>query len=295
MRMLSLIICFLLFACDNDSKTDHSSSNQKSNYNLYVSDAGNFSTGFKILKYDEFGKNPKVFTSSNLSWPQDILFVDNQNLVLISNLNSGNITKYNASTGAYLGNFATGLAGPTRMKIGPDGKLYVLQWNATTNKIKRYDLNGTILGDFTSVGVASAIGIDWDSQGNLYVSSYYDDLVRKFDSNGNDLGLFISENLVGPTNIWFDDSGDLLVSDYDGGSIKRFSSTGTYKGVFISGLGKSEGILTLPNGDILIGNGQTSSVKKYTSSGQFIKDVISAGSGGLITPNAIAVNPVPTN
>lgn len=286
--LLLLISLFFFVSCDSKTEDD-------SNYvpptraegpSIYVSDVGTFSPPFKIMKYDAEGNFPETFINSNLSWPQDILFIDSLNMVLISNFNSGLITKYNNITGAYLGVFASGLSSPTRMKVGPDGLLYVLQWSGSFN-VRRYTMTGTIKGDFTSVGVNASIGIDWDKDGNLYVSSYYDDLVRKFDKDGKDLGNFISTNLVGPTNIWFDDAGTLFVVDYDGGSVKKFSSTGVYQGVFISGLGKAEGIAHYPNGDILIGNGATSSLKRYTKSGVYIKDQVLKGKGGLITPNAV--------
>lgn len=103
-------------------------------------------------------------------------------------MNTGSITKYNSTTGDYIENFATGIAGPTRMKIGTDSLLYVLQWSGN-GKVKRYQLDGTFVDEFTSVGVPQSIGIDWDNNGNLYVSSYSGDNVRKFDANGNDLGL----------------------------------------------------------------------------------------------------------
>jgi len=63
-------------------------------------------------------------------------------VVLISNLNTGRITKYNSSTGEYIGDFATGIAGPTRMKIGADSLLYVLQWSGN-GKVK--DMSWTVL------------------------------------------------------------------------------------------------------------------------------------------------------
>lgn len=261
-----------------------------SSFYVYVCDIANFATGpYQILKYDENGNNSEVFINSNLSWPQDILFLEDQGIVLISNLSSGRITKYNSDTGSYIGNFATGIAGPTRMKIGPDNLLYVLQWNNTTNKVKRFELDGTPLGDFTSIGVPQSIGLDWDAAGNLYVSSYSDDFVRKYDLNGNDLGLFINSNLEGPTNIWFDDSGNLFVVDYNGGAVKKYDSNGSYLGIFISGLGKAEGVAFMENGNILIGNGNTSSVKLYKPDGTYINDFISSGSGGLITPNAVII------
>jgi len=259
---------------------------------IYVSDAGNFSNPlWKILKFDENGENPQTFIDTVLAWPQDIVFLEDQGVVLISNLNTGRITKYNSSTGEYIGDFATGIAGPTRMKIGADSLLYVLQWSGN-GKVKRYELDGTFVDEFTSTGVTQSIGIDWDNEGNLFVSSYGGALIRKFDTSGVDLGIFINSNLAGPTNIWFDDNGDLLVIDYNGTSVKRFDSNGSYINNFITGLSQAEGVDFFPNGNILIGNGATHSVKMYDSNGVYIEDFIPNGLGGLITPNAIVIREV---
>lgn len=260
---------------------------------IYVSDANNFSAPWKILKFDENGENPQTFINTNLAWPQDIVFLEDQHVVLISNLNSGRITKYNSSTGEYIENFATGISGPTRMKIGVDSLLYVLQWGGN-GRVLRYQLDGTFVDEFTSDTVYQSIGIDWDSNGNLYVSSYTKKRVRKFDQNGNDLGLFVTTNLLGPTNIWFDDNGDLLVSDYNGTAVKRFDSDGNYLSDFITGIHFSEGVDFFPNGNILLGNGATSSVKMFDSSGNYIEDLIPSGSGGLVTPNAVVLREVTT-
>ena len=256
---------------------------------IYVSDAGNFaSPPWQILKFDANGDNPEVFINSSLNWPQDIVFLDEFNTVLISNLGSNTITRHNAKTGIYISDFAASIGGPTRMKIGPDGLLYVLQWNGD-GKVLRYQLNGSFVDSFTNVGVDQSIGIDWDSSGNLYVSSFRGDSVRKFDTNGNDMGLFINSNLLGPTNIWFDDNGDLLVSDYNATSVKRFDSSGVFQGNFITGLSRSEGVAFFANGNILIGNGGNKSVKMFDGEGEYIEDFISSGSGGLLTPNAVVI------
>jgi hypothetical protein len=260
---------------------------------IYVSDANNFSPPWKILKYDENGENPQTFINTNLAWPQDIVFLEDQHVVLISNLNSGRITKYNSSTGEYIENFATGISGPTRMKIGADSLLYVLQWDGN-GRVLRYQLDGTFMDEFTSDTVYQSIGIDWDSNGNLYVSSYTKKRVKKFDQNGNYLGLFATTNLSGPTNIWIDDNDELLVIDYLGAAVKRFDADGDYLNNFITGLGNAEGVDFFPNGNILIGNGVTSSVKMFDSSGNYIEDLIPSGSGGLVTPNAVVLREVTT-
>jgi len=261
---------------------------------IFVSDAGNFSTPpWQILRYDQDGTNPVIFIEDNLNWPQDILFLESSNTVLISNLGTGQINRHDASTGEYLSNFARSISGPTRMKIGPDSLVYVLQWGGN-GRILRYDLTGNSHGEFTLTGVTQSIGLDWDADGNLYVSSFSGDHVRKFDSNGIDQGLFIDSFLFGPTNIWFDANGDLLVADYNGSAVKRFNSDGIFMGDFISGLGQAEGVAYFPNGDVLIGNGATQSVKRFDSNGAYIQDLIPSGFGGLVTPNAIVIRETPT-
>ncbi len=108
------------------------------NIEIYVSDAGNFDKPpWQILKFDQDGKNPSVFINQNLNWPQDILFLEDSNQVLISNLGSGCITKHNATSGAFIENFACSINGPTRTKIGPDGLLYVLQWKGDGKEMEK--------------------------------------------------------------------------------------------------------------------------------------------------------------
>jgi DNA-binding beta-propeller fold protein YncE len=264
-------------------------------YNIYVSDAGNFNNPpWQILKFDSDGENPQVFIDSELGWPQDILFLQDSDDVLISNLSTNKINRHNGTTGDFVGEFATGIGGPTRMKIGSDGLLYVLQWNGN-GYVLRYEMDGSYLGAFTSVSVPQSIGMDWDGDGNLYVSSYSDDLVHKFGPSGEDLGVFIDSDLLGPTNIWFDSNGDLLVSDYNGTAVKRFDPDGNYVEDFMEGLSNSEGVAILQNGDYLIGNGADSSVKLFDSDGNYVEDFIPSGSGDLLTPNAVVIGPLSFN
>lgn len=262
-------------------------------YSIYVSDARNFqSSPWQILKFDENGQNGQVFIDDHLAWPQDIFFLEQENKVLISNLNNGRISAFDAGTGAFIGEFATGIGGPTRMSLGPDSLLYVLQWGGN-GKVRRYTLSGNYLGEFTQVGVGTSIGLDWDQAGNLYVSSYNGKHIRKFGPDGADLGLFVSSNLAGPTNIWFADNGDLLVIDYNGGAVKRFDALGNYLGVFISSLPQGEGVAFLPDGNLLIGVGGDSSVRKYSASGVLLGNWIAPGTLNLLTPNAVVTRPQP--
>lgn len=255
---------------------------------MYISDAGNFDNPpWKILRFDADGQNGEIFIDHHLAWPQDIVFLEEQNVMLVSNLNTGEIVRFDATTGEYINSFATGIGGPTRIKFGEDGLLYVLQW-VGNGKVWRYTRTGEFVDEFTDTGVVSAIGLDWDADGNLYVSSY-SGFVQKFSPTGEDLGVFINHDLAGPTNIWFDESCDLLVSDYNAANVKRFSSDGTYEGIFISPAGQVEGVDFLANGDILLGIGAASAVRQYSSTGTFIKAVVPAGTLGLLTPNAVVL------
>ena len=96
---------------------------------VYVSDAANFNSGpYQIAKFSETGDflGQLMTVDDDIVWPQDIVFLDSEEAVLISNLAAaGIISKHHWATGNLEENFAEGLGGPTRMKVGPDGKLYV--------------------------------------------------------------------------------------------------------------------------------------------------------------------------
>lgn len=262
---------------------------------IYVSDAGsNASPPFQILKFDTNGGNPEVFIDQNLAWPQDILFLEDQSIVLISNLNSGTINRHEINSGKFVDNFATGISGPTRMKIGADGLLYVLQWSGN-GLVLRYELDGTLVDQFTDTGVTQSIGLDWDDDGNLYVSSFNsgsNGFVRKFSPSGTDMGLLINSGLQGPTNIWFDDSQRMMVNDWSSGRVLQYDLSSSSLTTVISGLSNPEGVAVLAGGNYLIGDGSTSAVKLFNSNNEYIEDFVKSGSGGLKTPNAVTIRVV---
>ena len=257
-------------------------------YEIFVSDAGGFnSPPWQILRYAEDGSNPEVFIDSQLGWPQDILFVPGTEQVLISNLTTSRINRHNADSGEFIDIFDQTITQPTRMAIGPDGLIYALQWSGD-GLVRQYQTDGTALGNFTSVGISQAIGLDWDADGDLYVSSFDQAAVHRFDNTGQYLGAFIQSNLQGPTNIFFQGS-DLLVLDWTAGTIERFDSNGDHVDTFATGLRQPEGIAELPNGNFLIGNGQGKTVREHSADGAFIANRVARAAGGLIQPNAVVI------
>ena len=279
--VIALNLCALSFA-------------QPSHY-IYVSDAGNFNIPTsKVLRYDLDGSNPQTFISSdffvanNVGWPQDILFLEDQGVVLISCLIGNKITKHNASTGAYIEDFADVPGGPTRMKIGADGYIYVLQWSNSINKVLRFQQDGTPMGEFTDVGVSQSIGMDWDASGNLYVSSYGGSKVVQFDTAGMSQGDFITTELSGPTNIMTEADGNFLVLNWNGGNIKRFDSSGGYIETFTTDVAQPEGIAIHPvSNNYIIGNGGPAKIDEFAPDGTLVGTIVESGSGGLMQPNAV--------
>ncbi len=260
---------------------------------IFVSDAGGFATGpWKIMRFDENGQNGELFTDNRISWPQDLVFL-NDETVLISNLNSGEINRYNANTGSFIETFATVTGGPTRMKFGPDGLLYVLQWSGNGNILK-FNLEGEIVEQWSGNGVVQNIGLDWDASGILYVSSYgmgNNGLIHRFAEDGTHLGTYINNQIAGPTNIWFDDDGFLNVIDYSNGSIKRFQGA-NFIGDLVTNLNQPEGIAFLDDGNMLIGNGGDGSIKLFDQNFSFINNYITGTASGLLTPNAVVLRKV---
>ena len=229
--------------------------------------------------------------SGNIAWPQDFIFLENENKLIVSGLNSGAIHDYDIDNGNYNGDFATIANGPTRMTIGPDGLIYVLQWS-NTSKVLRYNVDGSFVDEFTSIGINNAIGMDWDASGNFYVSSFGGNSVTKFDSNGNDLGAFIT-GLQGPTNIWFDPSGngDMLVANWSGNKVQRYDSGGTYINDFIPNIIQPEGFAYLPNGNLLMcSGGGADAIFEYLSDGTLVGEF--ASGNGLANPNSIHIRDV---
>ena len=263
-------------------------------YEIFVSSRGTNS----VKQYDAQGNYLGDFVppgSGGLTSPQDMIFLD-ENTLIVSGLQNSSIKEYNATNGDYLGNFSSNysLSQPTRMTIGPDDLIYVLQWSNVNNKVVRFDQDGNFVDEFTSVGIPQSIGLDWDDNGNLYVSSYgqgTNGFVRKFDTLGNDLGIFIdSVILQGPTNIWFDDNGDLLVMDWSLGIVRRFDSNGNYIDDFITGMVNPEGIAFISNGDMLLGDWGTDTVEAFDENGKYLGTFTSGNN--LSDPNAVILRDI---
>ena len=257
---------------------------------VYASDRGNNA----VNKYDIDGNFIEVFIDSNsggLSNPQDIVFHPD-GTVLISGFLNNAILQYHGETGDYLGEFSTGysIQGATRMELKEDNLIYVLQWSGNF-KTLRFDLSGNFVDEYTNVGVFQSIGIDWDTNDNMYVSTWANGSngnVQVFDANGDIMGIFGDTALLsGPTNIWFTDDNELWVLDYNANRVSRFDENGALIDHIITGVANPEGFDYLPNGNLLISERGGNKITEFTADGTLIGRWDNGGS--LNTPNFVRV------
>lgn len=130
-----------------------------------------FKAGGHLFVADPAANNVKVYSRVNgaflrvfttggvLNGPQSVAFAPN-NTLLVTSPGTGEILRYNGSTGAYIGiavgRLSGGLGAPRSIAVSPDGKLFVVdQFN---NQVLRFDANtGTFIDIFATNG-SPAVG-----------------------------------------------------------------------------------------------------------------------------------------
>ena len=220
--------------------------------------------------------------------------------VYVSGWNSGNVVRFNASTGAFVDTFVpAGSGGLTKacgMAFGPDGNLYVA--DTAGKRVLRY--NGTT-GAFIDVFVAAgsggldqAAGLTFGPDGNLYVGDYRKNNVLRFNgTTGAFIDVFVAAGAGGlrsPEDLTFGPDGNLYVASDKNHNILRFNgTTGAFINIFVAsgsgGLRNALGLTFGPDGNLYVGSWGDDTVKRYNrTTGAYLGDYVTAGSGGLWEP-----------
>lgn len=227
--------------------------------------------------------------------------------LLVSSQGLGTINRYNVQTGALLGTFASGLNGPSDIKVGPDNNIYVT--NFTGNSISVFSQSGTLLNTLGG-GVGSPVNpnfLAWDSSNRLYVSSFNDDAVYRYNTANSMFEVFASGNgLNGATGLAFKGT-QLLVSSVfpvnpntgEPTKILSFNANGSFAGDLTSFTSfpnpqptyppffeaNPSDIVVQPDGSLLVallGQGQ---VARVSSTGTYLGPY--AIGGGIVTPTQL--------
>jgi WD40 repeat protein len=132
------------------------------------------------------------------------------------------VARYDATTGAFVDNFATGIVGADGQSWDASGDLYVSSWG--DNTIKKFNgLTGSALGNFVTSGLGSLNG-PLDSlflpDGSFLVSSFNNSQVKHYAADGAFLGSPIS--IAAPQGLLLGPDGLLYAGSFGQGVINRY-------------------------------------------------------------------------
>ncbi|HEY71239.1 MAG TPA: DUF11 domain-containing protein, partial [Anaerolineae bacterium] len=213
--------------------------------------------------------------------------------VYIAGWDSGNVTRYDPTTGAFIDEFATGGTEAAGITFGPDGNLYVADF--VTHEVLRYDgTTGAFIDAFVTAGsggLDQADGITFGPDDNLYVGDYRNDNVLRFDGT---TGAFIDEfvtsgsgGLNTPEDLAFGPDGNLYVAADDNHTVMRFDgTTGAFIDIFVAahsgGMDNPMGVVFGPDGNLYVSSWANHNVLRYDgTTGAFIDEYVTSGLGGL--------------
>ena len=195
----------------------------------------------------------------------------------VANSGVNSITKYDDNGG---GSPFTGelVIGPYGLALDSSANLYV---TTNSNVIRKFGPNGVDLGVFASTGINNAMGLAFDSKGNLYAANFGGNTVEKFAPDGTDLGIFA--NVIGrPTGLAFDAAGNLCVANF-GNTIERFSPIGTPLLPFTSFfLNNPEGLAFDSFGNLYVANNGSDTIQVFSPSGTDLGSLPTVGLSGPI-------------
>ncbi|MCA9156933.1 MAG: hypothetical protein KDA72_01320 [Planctomycetales bacterium] len=142
--------------------------------------------------------------------------------LLVADLATDSILRFDGDTGAPLGAFVTsgsgGLVDPLDPEFGPDGNLYVISTAPGQAKVLRYNgSSGAPLGTFVDLGAGGASAIEFGPDGNLYLATVSDAGVLRFNgTTGQPMGVAAGGNGIRrASGISFGPDGKLYVLDSD--------------------------------------------------------------------------------
>jgi len=215
---------------------------------------------------------------------------------------NANITRFESTTGEYLGTLANGFAGSGYFsaKVCPtDGNLYAAAYGPGV--VQRFDpYTGEYKGSLGTGFLTTPYDIKFGPDGLLYVSNYASPIsIMRFDPvTGEYKGQLGVGFINGPARMEFTADGTLHVVEYGtAGKITRFDPvTGEYKGSYASGFANNEfGIVADANGKILISSyNSASQVKRFVPDtgeyqGTFASGFINTAACMAVAPNNIVL------
>jgi hypothetical protein len=227
----------------------------------------------------------------------------------VSSSANNQILRYDRN-GVFKDVFASGgnLHGPADIEVGPDGNLYVANFdNFSGTSIEVFDpwastpaqrYVGTFASASATVPLNGPTFIEFNKNGNLFVSATAEDQVLEFSAAGSYLGVYAAgSNLAYPGGLAFDSSNRLLVASLLTGPILR--NTGTANSplsVYIPGtlnIDFPSDVQLDYNGDVLVAQLTGGGVYRYHEDPVTHKITTTALTQGAFQPGQFAWIPEP--
>lgn len=201
--------------------------------------------------------------SGGLSFPDGMAYGKDGNLY-VSDASNARVLRYNGSTGAFMGIFATGgLQRAGYSAFGPDGMLYVC--SNGDNAVHRFDpTTGAWLGAFASVsGMKYPAGLAWIGN-TMFVSGFQSGRVYKFDATTGASQGTLAGTFRQPLYVRAGLGGDLYVSEYGRNSVARYNVATNKTVLNISNqVNGPVGQAVLPDGTLLIASWNWGIINRY--------------------------------
>ena len=246
---------------------------------VYVSDAAYN----RIQVFDEFGTFKRKFSTVSGN-PRNMAFDDNGTLYVADvggriNVFESNGTLLRSITGIDGNPYGLSIRG-NRLAIG--------NHSDSVHKVQIYDLNGTFITQFGSLGTGAGefnkpYGVSYADDGNIWVADHNNHRVQIFDGNGTYLsqlgGFSLSPALNNPSamamdlqNYYFSDSDNdqvVVMKQEDGAYIRRIASGGTALGKVLN----PKGITLDGQGRIYVGDNENDRVQVFENNGSFVRSI----------------------
>jgi sugar lactone lactonase YvrE len=231
-----------------------------------------------------------LFTNTGLNDPYMITFDKSGNLYA-ANVFGPTVEKFtpNGVGSVFASVGAQGYGHPFGVVFDSAGILYVAADNGFPagggGRIQKYAANGVDQGPFAVSGLNVAIGMAFDSAGNLYAANADGNTIEKFSPSGVDLGVFAA-GLTTPNGLAFDIAGNLYSTNGDN-TIRKFTPGGSSSIFANTGLNDPFGLAFDNAGNLFVANVQGNNIEKFSPSGVDLGVFAS----GLNQPRGIAFGP----
>jgi hypothetical protein len=282
-RLISLGLGALFFAVTADAQTDMLVA-------AFSADAVLRYNGTTGAFVGTFASDPSLDGAASITYGSD------GNLYVLGEF-SRNVLRFDGVTGAFIDEFispsamsSVGLTDPGFMEFGPDGNLYILHHvSSLPDAVFKFDgTTGAFISTFAAgSGMAHTHGLDFGTDGNLYLGNLTAGVIEKYDgTTGAFLGATSSDpGLVETSSVVFGLTGLLYATNNSPGGLNSYSPvTGAHVATLAAGgAGQSTWGLLIDGSTIYVGYTAEGSIRTFdlttgASTGYFVEP------GGVPTP-----------